>query len=279
MYAGTSHRPEPATSPRNSASEVQARLTSAPTSSGNVLRRASRACYNCRLRKVKCDLSLTGGPCRNCRQDEVECVTTESRRSRKYRLKTRQLKATDSAHADHGSSSPNKASPHARVYFSPGRERSAAEVIQNPAFPEHPPPIATGLLSANAESSHEYINLPPGVGRPRQDFDPEDYQTLVARGALKVPHAALRDELLLSFVLYVHPYWPVLDLQDLLDAVYLETDFSQCSLLLYQAVMFAGSAFVDMRLLERSGFTSRRSARKALFDKVKVSCTQHWYPT
>ena len=265
MYA--SHRPEPPTSSRRSACEAQARFTSTPTSPRNVLRRASRACYSCRLRKVKCDSDLTGGPCRNCQQDEVECVTTESRRSRKYRLKMRQLKATDPARTYHRPSSPSKTSPHASVCL------SSAEVIPNPASPEHSPPVATGLLSASSEPLHECINLPSGIRGPRQDFDSQDYQNLVARGALTVPEAALRDELLLSFVLYVHPYWPVLDLQGLLDAIYSQPTSSQCSLLLFQAVMFAGSAFLNIRLLEKTGFSSRRSARKALFNKVKVRKT------
>lgn len=94
-----------------------------------------------------------------------------------------------------------------------------------------------------------------------------------------MPETSLRDELLLAFVLYVHPYMPVLDLQrDLLDAVYMqEKDSGQCSLLLFQAVMFAGSAFVDLRLLETLGFRSRRAARKALYFKVKVSATHSFF--
>lgn len=49
--------------------------------------RASQACCPCRKRKVKCDLSIFGAPCHNCRIDGVECITTECRRTRRYRLK------------------------------------------------------------------------------------------------------------------------------------------------------------------------------------------------
>lgn len=48
--------------------------------------RASQACCPCRKRKVKCDLSIFGAPCHNCRIDGVECITTECRRTRRYRL-------------------------------------------------------------------------------------------------------------------------------------------------------------------------------------------------
>ena len=200
-------------------------------------------------------------------------MTTESRRSRKYRLK--QLRETEPSKTNHESSSPDKASPYKSVYLSSGRERSSADVVPNPAFPEHSLVAANGSLSAGAESSRNPISFPPGIRGPGQDLDPHDYQHLVVRGALTVPEVAVRDELLLAFVLYVHPYWPVLDLQDLLDAIYSQTRTAQCSLLLFQAVMFAGSAFVDMRLLEKTGFSSRRYARKALFDKVKVRETQN----
>lgn len=271
MYA--SHQSDPSTVSRRSAAETHARLGAASTPSRNGLKRASRACCNCRLRKVKCDADITRGPCQNCREDEVECVTTESRRSRKYRLKARQLKGADPPQIDHGSGSPDSTEHHASVYLSSGKGQTSRKIISSPGFPRGPMSVGNETLGTGAQPSHESVDLPAGIRGPPQNFDPQDYKDLVAREALRVPEAALRDELLLAFVLYVHPYWPVLDLQNLLDAVYLQPDSGQCSLLLFQAVMFAGSAFVDMRLLQKMGFASRRSARKALFDKVKVRGT------
>lgn len=61
-----------------------------------VKKRASQACHHCRTRKVKCDLVKSGAPCHNCSVDGIECVITESRRSRKYRLQKRQLNRTTS---------------------------------------------------------------------------------------------------------------------------------------------------------------------------------------
>jgi hypothetical protein len=51
-----------------------------------IRKRASQACQQCRLRKVKCDLVEVGPPCHNCRFDGSECITSASRRSRTYRL-------------------------------------------------------------------------------------------------------------------------------------------------------------------------------------------------
>ncbi len=43
------------------------------------------------------------------------------------------------------------------------------------------------------------------------------------------------------------------------------------SLLLFQAVMFTGTAFIDKSYLEAAGFTSRRAAIKAFYQKARVS--------
>jgi hypothetical protein len=95
---------------------------------------------------------------------------------------------------------------------------------------------------------------------------------LSQRGALSIPEPGLRDELLLAFVLYVYPTLPVVDLQDLVKAV---EGHPGCdvSLILFQAVMFAGTAFVDLQLLVDAGFESRLAARAYFFRKVKVRCS------
>lgn len=55
-------------------------------------KRASRACQQCRLRKVKCNLVKARPPCNNCQFDGSECITSASKRGRKYRLKDDQRK-------------------------------------------------------------------------------------------------------------------------------------------------------------------------------------------
>jgi hypothetical protein len=43
------------------------------------------------------------------------------------------------------------------------------------------------------------------------------------------------------------------------------------SLLLFQAMMFAGAGFADMAILRSAGFNSRKEARKHFFNRCKVS--------
>ena len=100
---------------------------------------------------------------------------------------------------------------------------------------------------------------------------PQDIRFLREKGALTLPGRTLQGALLQSYAEYVHPYMPLLDMQEFLDIVN-TTDGSrgQVSLFLYQAVMFAATAFVDMKLLREAGYASRKAARKAFFQKARV---------
>ena len=44
--------------------------------------RASKACQNCRLRKVRCDVEQHGFPCQNCGIDQTKCFVQKSRRGK-----------------------------------------------------------------------------------------------------------------------------------------------------------------------------------------------------
>lgn len=71
-------------------------------------------------------------------------------------------------------------------------------------------------------------------------------------------------------MLYVYPYMPVVDLEELLGAIDGTNNSPKISLTLFQAVMFAGSAFVDLEQLQNAGYENRRAARAAYYQKVKV---------
>ncbi|KAK1725881.1 LOW QUALITY PROTEIN: uncharacterized protein BDZ83DRAFT_730014 [Colletotrichum acutatum] len=53
----------------------------APQDDSKVHKRASHACLVCRARKVRCDVTVRGPPCTNCRLDGDEC---ESRRTKRH---------------------------------------------------------------------------------------------------------------------------------------------------------------------------------------------------
>lgn len=101
---------------------------------------------------------------------------------------------------------------------------------------------------------------------------PEEISYLEKKGALSVPRGTLRSEMLRAYVEFVHPYMPLLDLHDFLSVID-KSDGSngKVSLILFQAVMFAGSAFVDMQFLHTAGYATRKEARKDFFQKTRVS--------
>jgi hypothetical protein len=119
--------------------------------------------------------------------------------------------------------------------------------------------------------SHTSVHLPAYVKVARSGFDPKNAAFLERCGTLTVPEVSGRDELIRCFVLYIHPYMPVLHLQDFFDAVRQTENFDPLSLILLQAVLYAGCAYVDMPVLEALGFRTRIAARKTFYTKVKVN--------
>ncbi|EEA25922.1 hypothetical protein TMatcc_005828 [Talaromyces marneffei ATCC 18224] len=98
----------------------------------------------------------------------------------------------------------------------------------------------------------------------------EDVEYLRSKGALTIPEPSLRNELLKAYVQWVYSSLPVLDLHSFLEAVARNDPDANISLLLFQAVMFAGTAFVDLRHLQAAGFKTRREARKAFFNNARL---------
>merc|ERR1712000_446007 len=90
-------------------------------------------------------------------------------------------------------------------------------------------------------------------------------------GALTLPSVGLQNALLQSYVEYVHPYMPLMDLHDFLDIVNQRDGLNgQTSLFLYHAIMFSASAFVDIKHLKEAGYTTRKAARKSFFQKTRL---------
>lgn len=104
---------------------------------------------------------------------------------------------------------------------------------------------------------------------------PEDLEFLRFRGALSIPESGLRNELLRSYIQWVHSFMPVLNLQEFLRCVAENDPNGNVSVLLFQAVMFVGTAFVDLKRLQAAGYSTRQSARNAFFTRLRVcSCSQ-----
>ncbi|CAG7923877.1 unnamed protein product [Penicillium olsonii] len=99
---------------------------------------------------------------------------------------------------------------------------------------------------------------------------PEDLEFLRFRGALSLPESGLRNELLRCYIQWVHSFMPVLNLQEFLRCVAENDPAGNVSILLFQAVMFIGTAFVDLKHLQDAGYSTRKSARSAFFTRLRL---------
>ncbi|OQE01124.1 hypothetical protein PENSOL_c005G05564 [Penicillium solitum] len=98
----------------------------------------------------------------------------------------------------------------------------------------------------------------------------ESKEYLQLKGALKIVPIDLRNELLGAYIKYVHPLLPVIDLQWFLLNVMVEDESQFRSPLLHQAVMLAGSAFIEQETAVKAGFSSRKALRRTLFGRAKL---------
>ncbi|KAJ5951802.1 uncharacterized protein N7479_010215 [Penicillium vulpinum] len=268
-----------------------------------VKRRASKACCCCRARKVRCDVVENGSPCTNCRLDQVECVVTESKRRKKSRVEIENHSESPEASeenpfhqlsdlsglADLVPTSPSQASvdldqsqhmPHL-LYQNQAQRIGPDDNYRRRMAPN--PAVPASMPLANVTSQIQQL-LDPNFGNTRSasGFLPdyirglparlqkEDIDYLAVKGALTIPDVTLRNELLKSYIHYVHTYMPLLDLEEFLQNIVQNDGIHRISLLLFQAVMFAGVAFIDMKHLQVAGYQTRKVARKVFFQRARL---------
>ncbi|KAG6219737.1 Cutinase transcription factor 1 beta [Claviceps purpurea] len=129
----------------------------------------------------------------------------------------------------------------------------------------------TAQFLSSLEIPDAASQLPAFVRPLPAKIAPEDVQYLVIKGALTLPDIPLQNALLQCYIEYVYPYMPLIDLHNFLSIVDRRDGVNgQTSLLLYQSIMFSAVAFVDMKYLREAGYSSRKAARKAFFQKTRL---------
>lgn len=279
----------------------QKRKTSMHDGEGRIVKhRASKACKSCRTRKVRCDVSAKGSRCTNCELDDLECVVLPSRRGQSHRTSRRDPAATTKLPPTRalvgkrtsktgrinpiGAFDARRASPMAEdrsqvpavVTFdeegdneqephvpASATDHASAETFEPPLTPEtgmNPPP--------QQHSPASTWSLPSFLAPIPAHLLPEDLEFLRRKGALAIPEPDLRIEILRAYLFSVHPFMPMLDVRSVAGAVLAED--GQVSLLLFQAVMFAGLHSLQHTVVERLGFQSPKQAREVFFDRVRL---------
>ncbi|KAF2483262.1 fungal-specific transcription factor domain-containing protein, partial [Neohortaea acidophila] len=249
-------------------------------------RRAAKACFSCNARKVRCDVTANGAPCTNCRLDEIACTIPVRKRrqgTEPHNDAAAQAARPSGRDADdaHIRLALNFGSVDGLADLSPHSAHSLPERYsrnnQNPSLATGP---SVGPRRASAPLLHEdrtqsmgahasyglprYISpLPPQLGV-------DEIALLRKKNALNLPSPHLQDALLQSFIEYTYPSMPVLNLHEFLTAIERRDGKHTISLLLLQAVLFAGVATVDIRHLRHAGYQTRQTARRDFFQKVRL---------
>ncbi|KAH7121387.1 fungal-specific transcription factor domain-containing protein, partial [Dactylonectria macrodidyma] len=143
---------------------------------------------------------------------------------------------------------------------------SSQKILLEARLPTSPTsPVPTDKLNPRL-----MVHLPLFIRPMPGHIKIEDLTYLSVKGALTLPSAPLQKALTRSYFEYVHPFMPILDIEQFLESVGSNGKGEQVSLLLYQAIMFAGAAYVDVGDLEMGGFSSRKHAREELFHRARL---------
>lgn len=161
-------------------------------------------------------------------------------------------------------------------------ERVATSLYMTPILQRYSPSppnsspvsISSGSSPPELENSFSSASLPslPAYFYPLPDLIKEDdLEYLQKKGVFDLPNTILRDRLLEAYVEFVHGYIPVLEIGSLL-SIFQHEDVTaeKISLLVFYAVMFAGSTCVRQEYLEAAGYSTRKQLRRELWEKTRV---------
>ncbi|KIV93426.1 hypothetical protein PV10_04639 [Exophiala mesophila] len=145
-----------------------------------------------------------------------------------------------------------------------------------------PPTAATKSVSDSTTTPKSSRGLSALNNDLLHSLGSEDFRFLVRKGAMKIPDRQAMTQLIRAYIMYVHPWLPGLDLRFLSMCVSdcdTGADESQqppsptpcrISILLLQAVLFAGASACDWSVLASLGYSSRREARRAMYERVRL---------
>ena len=134
-----------------------------------------------------------------------------------------------------------------------------------------PRSLSTAPPPCLSEDSFKTNNdgLPDFVKQLPLDINQADIHYLRMKGALEIPSPKFLKAILTAYVHFVHPMMPTVDLSCC--ARILAGESGSISILTLQAIAFASVPFVDLSDIQNEGFDSRRSCRKSIYNKARVS--------
>jgi hypothetical protein len=178
------------------------------------VRRAAVACTSCRRRKIRCDVTVHGSPCTNCRLDNDRCVIINLRRPRKVK-------------------NPERPQP-TRLLQDALPPRLSISSLHSPVYPISATTSLTEILGDTSDLGVYPSHLSAGLNR----LSAHDVAYLESRKALVLPKQATIHTLLRSYFLHIHPCFPIVKESEFRESTRRQTPFS---LLVFQAMLFAAA--------------------------------------
>ncbi|KZL79297.1 fungal specific transcription [Colletotrichum incanum] len=242
-------------------------------------KRAAVACYACHARKVRCSIPQTGLPCNNCALDNVDCRPRQRRRAANLRQQppasSRQASIgpieVDAAAAEDDSESyaPFVAhfSHHGNTDNDLNSPSGTSTITCSPLYGD---PQSIGLVAdicqpeRQGKTGHFLV-----TSMASSNLDPDASQFLKSRGVFDLPPPEVCKQLVRIYCDYVHPFFPVLDTISFLNTLE-KNELEKLSLHLLWSVFLAAANFADTKVLQATGFTSRKTMKKSMFSKAKL---------
>ncbi len=150
-----------------------------------------------------------------------------------------------------------------------GTDHQPSEVYGDLLTPETS--SRTASMHQHAQSTSVEVSLPPFIVPLPSGILNDDLEFLSRKGALTLPPAELRLEIVRAYMASVHPFMPLLDSEAFVRSVVGDGGAErQISLLLFQAVMFAGLHSLPLHVVNLLGFETTKQAREVFFTRVRL---------
>ncbi|KIW29429.1 uncharacterized protein PV07_05244 [Cladophialophora immunda] len=257
--------------------------------------RAPAACQVCRTKKVRCD-ARDGKRCSNCAFAGVQCVLIPKKPRKKPRTDSHILRAPASPPEESfaaassterlpvplrnevgptdvdelGAHSEEEEEGHSRL-----DSAASLEPPWTPGGPRRPQSYShtsrnLSTFPSGARFESPVLDLPDYIKPLPAHLGADDIEYLRKKGAFSTPGPALTEECLRCYALHVHPLYPAVDhvqVRSILREP--SANKGRLSLLLLQAMIFAGSMWADVRLVRSAGFLCRKAFRQTLHQRIR----------
>ncbi|KAF5256013.1 hypothetical protein FOXYS1_13536 [Fusarium oxysporum] len=125
--------------------------------------------------------------------------------------------------------------------------------------------IANICEPEGADKSGHFL-LPNGIVT---SLDPEDQEYLRRKGAFVFPEARVRDSLVRAYFHYVHPFFPIIDVQDFLPK-HESATLDRVSAHLLWSMYLAACNFLVEDVVRAAGYATRKEMKRSIYRKAKA---------